>query len=67
MAGWSRGEEWQLILKTRADRLGELEAFLTEHHPWDNPEISAVPIVAASRSYLDWIDQITGGDEAGSA
>src|SRR4051812_41866789 len=48
------GEEWQLILKTRADRLDELEAFLTERHLWDNPEISAVPIVAASRPYLDW-------------
>ncbi len=56
------GEEWQLILKTRADRFGELEAHLVEHHPWGNPEISAVPIVAASQPYLDWIDRITSRD-----
>jgi periplasmic divalent cation tolerance protein len=59
------GEEWQLILKTRADRFGELEAHLVEHHPWKNSEISAVPMVAASRSYLGWIDRITSGDAEG--
>jgi periplasmic divalent cation tolerance protein len=59
------GEEWQLVLKTRRDSLDELEVFLTEHHPWDNPEISALPIVAASRRYLDWIDRTTGMDVAG--
>src|SRR4051794_31192072 len=50
------GEEWQLVLKTRADRFAELEAHLVEHHPWKNPEVSAVPIVAASQPYLDWLD-----------
>ena len=57
------GEEWQVVLKARADRFGELEVHLTEHHPWKNPEISAVPIVAASGSYLDWIDRTAGPGE----
>ncbi|MGH3736393.1 MAG: divalent-cation tolerance protein CutA [Micromonosporaceae bacterium] len=51
------GEEWQLLLKTRSDRYAALEAHLLEHHPWRNPEISAVPIVAGSEAYLGWIDR----------
>jgi periplasmic divalent cation tolerance protein len=50
------GEEWQLLLKTRADRYAALEAHLLEHHPWQNPEVSAVPLTGAS-GYLRWIDR----------
>ncbi|MGH3648141.1 MAG: divalent-cation tolerance protein CutA [Micromonosporaceae bacterium] len=53
------GEEWQLLLKTRDDRYAALEAHLVEHHPWKNPEISAVPIVSGSESYLGWIRRNT--------
>ena len=53
------GEEWQVLFKTREDRYAVLEAHLLEHHPWRNPEISAVPIVAGSPSYLDWILRTT--------
>src|SRR6266540_4687751 len=53
------GEEWQLLLKAREDRYAELEAHLLKHHPWKNPEVSAVPIVAGSQSYLDWIQRTT--------
>ncbi|WKX71389.1 divalent-cation tolerance protein CutA [Streptomyces sp. XD-27] len=49
------GEEWQLLLKTRADRYPEVEAHFLAHHPWKNPEISAVPIVAGSDAYLRWV------------
>lgn len=52
---FSTGEEWQLLLKTRRSRYAELEAHLLAHHPWDNPEIAAVPIVAGSESCLRWI------------
>lgn len=41
---YGTGEEWQLLLKTTMDRYPELEAHLLEHHPWDNPELCAVPI-----------------------
>jgi periplasmic divalent cation tolerance protein len=45
------GEKWRLVLTTQTDRYAELEAHLLEHHPWDNPEIAAVPVVAVSASY----------------
>ncbi|MFF7310570.1 divalent cation tolerance protein CutA [Streptomyces sp. NPDC008137] len=49
------GEEWQLLLKTTQARYPELEAHLLKHHPWQNPEIAAVPIEAGSKGCLDWI------------
>ncbi|MFJ4687803.1 divalent-cation tolerance protein CutA [Streptomyces sp. NPDC088789] len=56
------GEEWQLLLKTGQSRYADLEAHLLAHHPWDNPEIVAVPIVAGSESCLRWITTHTQAD-----
>jgi periplasmic divalent cation tolerance protein len=58
------GEEWQLLLKTRADRYAELEAHLLQHHPWQNPEVSAVPITAGADAYLRWVEHTTASDPA---
>jgi periplasmic divalent cation tolerance protein len=49
------GEEWIVLLKTTADRYPALEQHLIGQHPWDNPEVTAVPILAAPSSYLDWV------------
>lgn len=49
------GEEWQLLLKTTADRYPDLEAHLLANHPWQNPEVTAVPLVAGSDQYLTWV------------
>lgn len=49
------GEEWQLLLKTQQARYPELEAHLLKHHPWETPEIAAVPIVAGSEACLRWL------------
>ncbi|HEX3785085.1 MAG TPA: divalent cation tolerance protein CutA [Pseudonocardiaceae bacterium] len=51
------GEEWQVTLKTRADRYPELEALLLREHTWDNPEVSAVPLVKGTAKYFEWIDR----------
>lgn len=53
------GEEWQLLLKTTAERYPALEAHLLEHHPWEKPEVVAVPIVAGSEAYLRWVADST--------
>jgi periplasmic divalent cation tolerance protein len=52
------GEEWTVVLKTTAARYPELEAHLTEAHPWDNPEVSFTPL-GGSAAYLDWLDRST--------
>lgn len=57
---YGTGEEWQLLLKTTADRYPELEAHLLEHHPWDNPELCAVPITMGAERCRQWIaDSVT--------
>jgi periplasmic divalent cation tolerance protein len=57
--GIERAEEWLLLLKLPAARLGELTAFLTERHSYDEPEIVALPIVAGSPSFLSWLREET--------
>jgi periplasmic divalent cation tolerance protein len=51
------GEEWQITLKTTAARFPELQAHLMAEHPWDNPEITAVPLVVGSAQYFEWLER----------
>lgn len=47
--------EWQLIVKTDLDQFDALAAMVKTVHSYDVPEIIALPIVAGSQPYLDWI------------
>lgn len=49
-------EEWQLLFKTNQSAYGELEALLKKHHPYEVPEILAVPVLNGNPAYLEWID-----------
>jgi periplasmic divalent cation tolerance protein len=49
-----------LVIKTSAARYGALEALVRARHPYELPEIIALPVVAGARDYLDWIGQATG-------
>jgi periplasmic divalent cation tolerance protein len=46
--------EIQMIIKTQRARFDEVAAWLTENHPYDVPEIVALPTDRASESYLQW-------------
>ncbi|MBE9125636.1 MULTISPECIES: divalent-cation tolerance protein CutA [unclassified Coleofasciculus] len=48
-------QEWQLIIKTDLAQLEALAAKIRELHSYEVPEIIALPIVAGSESYLQWI------------
>ncbi len=48
-------EEWLCLLKTRQDLYPDLEQDIRANHPYDVPEIIAMPIVAGNASYLAWI------------
>jgi periplasmic divalent cation tolerance protein len=56
---FGQGEEWQVIFKTTQDRYQELEAHLSDNHPWNNPEIVAIPILAGFKGYLEWVSRTT--------
>ncbi|UCF57680.1 MAG: divalent-cation tolerance protein CutA, partial [Deltaproteobacteria bacterium] len=49
-------EEWLCIMKSRSDLYDELEEAIKNIHPYEVPEIVAVPIVSGSQSYLEWLD-----------
>ena len=47
--------EVPVLIKTRADRYGEVEAAIRELHPYELPEVVAVPVVRGLGEYLDWV------------
>jgi len=49
-------EEWLCVIKSRADLYEALEEAIRDVHPYDVPEILAVPVTAGSKDYLDWLD-----------
>lgn len=49
-------EEWLCVIKSRQDLYEQLGAAIREVHPYDVPEILAVPVVAGSKDYLRWLD-----------
>lgn len=42
-------------MKTRQEIYAEVEAHIRAPHSYDEPEILAIPVVASSRGYLDWL------------
>lgn len=52
-------DEHLLLIKTTADRYAELESRITSLHPYELPEIVAVPISTGLSGYLSWIDDST--------
>ena len=52
-----------LIAKTTAGRLAALDAHVREHHPYDMPEVLALPTVGGSAAYLKWVAAETRPEE----
>src|SRR6267143_1111602 len=44
-----------LLLKTRAEHLERLKLRILELHPYEVPEVLAVPVEAGYQPYLDWL------------
>ena len=51
--------EWLCVMKTREELYADLEASLRAVHPYEVPEIVAVPVVKGSERYLHWIEEET--------
>ena len=48
-------EEHPVLIKTTRAAYAELEAQIRAHHPYELPEIIAVPIERGLPAYLDWV------------
>ncbi|MDR3323052.1 MAG: divalent-cation tolerance protein CutA [Zoogloeaceae bacterium] len=51
--------EIPLFIKTRADRYEALQTAIRDLHPYDLPEIIALPIIDGLPAYLDWVHRET--------
>jgi periplasmic divalent cation tolerance protein len=47
--------EYLCLIKSRNDLFAELETAIKGLHPYDVPEILAVPVVKGAKEYLDWM------------
>lgn len=54
-----RDEEHPVLAKTTADRYAALEAAIRAGHPYELPEIIAVPIERGLPAYLQWVQEET--------
>ena len=60
---WWKGKldsaaELLLTMKTARSNFKKIETEIKRLHSYEVPEIIAIPIVAGSRDYLDWISQV---------
>lgn len=51
--------EVPVLIKTRAALYPELEAAIGELHPYELPEIIAVPVVRGLAEYVEWVSEET--------
>jgi periplasmic divalent cation tolerance protein len=52
-------EEHPVLIKTTAERYPALEAAIRANHPYELPEIIAVPVEHGLPEYLGWVAQET--------
>jgi periplasmic divalent cation tolerance protein len=56
-----RSEERLLIIKTRRGLFGALENAIRARHPYEVPQILALPVSDGHAPYLDWLAASTEG------
>lgn len=50
-----KSQEWLLVMKSTKDAYPVLEKNIKSLHPYENPQIVALPIVCGSQDYLNWL------------
>ena len=48
-----------LLIKTTAARFDDLQQYIVDRHPYDLPEIVALPITEGLEGYLKWVAEET--------
>jgi len=52
-----KATEWLCVIKTRKDLYEKIEMAIRHNHPYETPEVLAVPVLEGSKSYLSWLDR----------
>ncbi len=58
----ARADEYLCLIKTMKDLYEAVKMEIKEHHPYEVPEIIAVPITDGSDDYLNWLRDSLGAD-----
>ncbi|MCA9380250.1 divalent-cation tolerance protein CutA [Candidatus Dojkabacteria bacterium] len=54
-----KSNECILLIKTRFENYERIETEVLKIHSYDNPAIIAIPLLAISKKYADWLDSET--------
>lgn len=55
----SKEELW--IIKTSRANFASLKKYISANHPYDCPEIIALPILEGNKDYINWLKENTNG------
>jgi periplasmic divalent cation tolerance protein len=59
------GDEVLLVIKTSRELFAPLQSELAKIHPYELPELLALPVIEGSEDYLNWLDSnLDLGDSA---
>lgn len=50
-----QADEFKLFIKTLAECYQPLEQCILQEHPYETPELVALPVIMGSREYLAWL------------
>jgi periplasmic divalent cation tolerance protein len=67
---WWRGDvetamEWRISYMTTAERLPELEAWVSQRHSYEVPHWTTLPVTGGSEAYLAWVVEESAPRPAG--
>ncbi|MCL2211057.1 MAG: divalent-cation tolerance protein CutA [Treponema sp.] len=51
-----------LFIKCRQEHYAAIEEIIIANHPYEVPEIIMMPVIGGFSKYLDWIDEVSGGE-----
>jgi periplasmic divalent cation tolerance protein len=54
-------QEWLLVMKTRSERFPALREAILKAHPYEIPEVVALPLESGHAPYLAWLDESVAG------
>jgi periplasmic divalent cation tolerance protein len=52
-----KAKEWLCIIKSKKELYKDIEKAIKEVHPYEIPEIIAIPIITGSKDYFKWLNK----------
>ena len=49
--------EWRMVIKSTRDHFEKVRQLIKSDHPYDVPQIVAVPVLAGDKDYLNWLEK----------